>query len=331
MRKAHILGAAMVLAAGLAQGAAQAGERVDLVLNWVAGSDHAPIYWAQKLGWYEQAGVDLVIEEGRGSGASVKKVGVGASGLGIADLPTALQGRGKGADVVAVMAIYANNPYGLYWRKDSGIATVQDLKGRKIGNPPFDAARQMWPAIAKAIGIPADSVEWVNIAPDAKVQSLKAGVIDVTTHFYNAHFLYERLFGDELGFLALRDVGFNPYGNAIIANGAWLKEHQAAAEAFVQVTQKAFAECYAKTRECIETFSAMVSQKPEDIMASWEQVVVLMDHPAFRDHAIGYFDPARLKTDYQYVAESFEIEAFDVTSAYTNDLLDMSVKLKLDR
>ena len=35
----------------------------------------------------------------------------------------------------------------------------------------------------------------------------------------------------------------NPYGNSIIANGAWLKANRDKADKFVKITQKAFADC----------------------------------------------------------------------------------------
>ena len=58
--------------------------------------------------------------------------------------------RGKGVDLVGVMNVYANSPQGLYWLKSSGIKSVKDLAGKKIGNPAGDGARTMWPALAKA-------------------------------------------------------------------------------------------------------------------------------------------------------------------------------------
>jgi NitT/TauT family transport system substrate-binding protein len=321
------LAAALALGVGLAAPAARAAEEVTLVLNWVAGGDHAPIYWAKAEGWYEDAGVDLTIEEGRGSAASVQKVGAGAAQLGIADLATALQGRGKGADVVGVMAIYANNPYGIYWKKSSGIASVQDLAGKKIGNPPFDAARQMWPAIADATGLDPDSVEWINIKPAAKIQSLQADVIDATTSFYNIHYIFERALGDDMGFVALREVGFNPYGNSIIANGAFIEAHRDTVAAFVAVTQKAYAACLADPTPCNQTLADAASQKIEDVNANWALVVELMDHPVTRANGLGYFDPARLEQDYTWVDASFDIEAYDITDAYTNEFLDTAVKM----
>ena len=97
--------------------------------------------------------------------------------------------------MVAVMNIYANSPYGMYWLKSSGIKGPKDFAGKKIGNPPWDAARQMWPALAKKVGVDGKSVKWVNIQPNAKLAALKAKSIDVTTSFYNIHHIFKRELG----------------------------------------------------------------------------------------------------------------------------------------
>ncbi len=132
---------------------ALAAESVNLTLNWTPTADHSPFYYAKAQGWYEKAGIDLTIEIGRGSGVSALKVGSGSSPFGIADLATALVARGKGADVVAVMSIYANTGQTFYWLKSYGVNGVKDFPGHRIGNPPGDASRVMWPAFAKAAGI----------------------------------------------------------------------------------------------------------------------------------------------------------------------------------
>lgn len=324
-RSALTAAAVAAALAGVTPAAAQ--EELSIILNWTAGGDHAPIYWARAQGWYADAGIDLDIEEGRGSGASVQSVGVGASQLGIADMPTVINGRGTGADVVAVMALYVNSPYGLYWLRSSGIESYEDLAGKTIGNPPFDAARQMWPAIAAAIGIDPESVEFVNIAPEAKVASLQSGVIDATTHFYNVHYIYQRIFGDDLGFVALRDIGFNPYGNAIIAHGPFLEDQPELAQAFVQVTQRAYAACVSDPAPCVAELATAASQREEDVLANWELVVELMTGPDAGSTPLGHFDPARMQETYDFVAASFEFDDFPATDAYTNDLLDASVML----
>ena len=63
---------------------ANAGQSVNLVLNWMPAADHSPFYYAKALGWYEKAGIDLTIEVGKGSGVSSLKVGSGGAPFGIA-------------------------------------------------------------------------------------------------------------------------------------------------------------------------------------------------------------------------------------------------------
>src|ERR1700761_1101033 len=86
----------------------QAGESINLILNWTPTADHSPFYYAKAQGWYEKAGIDLNIEVGKGSGVSSLKVGSGGSPFGIADLATMLVARSKGADVGAVISIHAH-------------------------------------------------------------------------------------------------------------------------------------------------------------------------------------------------------------------------------
>ena len=54
---------ALIAAAAAVLGAlpAAAQEEVTVTLNWTAGGDHAPIYWAQEQGWYADAGLDLYL------------------------------------------------------------------------------------------------------------------------------------------------------------------------------------------------------------------------------------------------------------------------------
>ena len=191
MFKPFILGAVLMAAAS---GPAWAQTQVDFVLNWVPGGDHAPYYYARKLGWYAKEGIDLSIEPGKGSALATQRVGAGATPIGLADMPGVLVAKGKGADTVAVFNVYANSPQGMYWLKSSGITGVKDFVGKKIGNPPADGARVMWPALAKANKIDPKSVTWVNIDANAKLASLKAKAVDVTTSFYNIHHIFQRPF-----------------------------------------------------------------------------------------------------------------------------------------
>jgi NitT/TauT family transport system substrate-binding protein len=315
----------------LGTGAAQAAglDKINFAFQWVAGGDHAPYYYAKKMGLYEKAGLDVSFEHLRGSSAAAQKVGAGAAQLGLADMGVVLVARGKGADLVGVMNVYANSPQGLYWLKSSGIRGVKDLAGKKIGNPAGDAARQMWPALAKGNGIDPNSVTWVNIDANAKLAALKAKTIDATTSFYNLHHVFKRELGEDMGFLAWRDAGLNPYGNTVIAYGPYLRDKKDRVAAFVKVTQKAFSDCVAAPKPCIEALvAAHGALKFDNEMENWELVTELMTDQTSQSKGLGWMDDKRMADDYKLVETFFSIDKpFGVKSSYTNEFLDPALKM----
>lgn len=324
--------AAVAAAAAMAIGAAPAAaqtQKLDFVLNWVPGGDHAPYYYAKQLGWYEKEGIDLNLEPGKGSAIATQKVGAGANPIGLADMAGVLVAKGKGANTVAVYNVYANSPQGMYWLKSSGITGVKDFPGKKIGNPAADGARVMWPALAKANGVDPKSVTWVNIDANGKLAALKAKSIDVTTSFYNLHHVFQRELGDDMGFLAWRDAGLNPYGNSIIVNAKFLEANRPLIDKFVKVTQRAFLECVRKPEPCVQALvDANGALKFDNELQNWKLVEVLMSDKFSREVALGIHEDQRMQDDYELVREYIGIDKpFDVKTVYTNEFLDRSIKM----
>src|SRR5436305_10168724 len=104
------IGAALALSAS----AASAQQKLTFTLNWVAGGDHAPYFYAQKMGFYKQAGLDVDFDTGRGSAASAQKVGAGQSQLGLSDMAGGPLLRGQSLASAGVVNVYANSPPGPY-------------------------------------------------------------------------------------------------------------------------------------------------------------------------------------------------------------------------
>src|SRR5688572_29829170 len=314
----------LMLAAMLAASPAAAQQKLDFILNWVPGGDHAPYYYAKKQGWYAKEGIDLQLEPGKGSALATQKVGAGANPIGLADMGGVLVAKGKGADTVAVFNVYANSPQGLYWLKSSGIKGIKDFPGKKIGNPAADGARTMWPALAKANGIDPKSVTWVNIDANAKLSALKAKSIDATTSFYNLHHVFQRELGDDMGFLAWRDAGLNTYGNSVVVNTAFLAKNKPVIDKFVKVTQRAFAACVADPKPCVQALvEANGALKYDNEMTNWQLVEVLMSDKHSKSVALGIHDDARMAADYALYKEYVGLDKeFDVKTTYTNEFLD---------
>ena len=321
--------AATVLVAAELSATVAAAEPIDLTLNWTPTADHSPFYFAKAQGWYRQAGIELTIESGRGSGVSALKVGAAGSPFGIADLATMLAARGKGADVVALMSIYANTGQTFYWLRSGGVNGVKDFSGHRIGNPPGDASRVMWPAFAKAAGIAPDGVTFVNVGPTAKIAALKSRSVDIISDFYNEHDLKVTEFGSDLGWVNWKDIGLNPYGNALIVNGAWLQGHRRLAEDFVRISQKAFAACVADVAPCLAALLDGASGLDRTTQEhQWERIKFLMTDEFTTNRALGWIDAGRVKNDYNFVATYLGMEKpYDPATAFTTSMLDTAVRM----
>jgi NitT/TauT family transport system substrate-binding protein len=322
--------AALLATTAAPSAAAPPPQKVTMILNWIAGGDHAPYYYAQKMGWYKDAGVDLTLEQGKGSTLAAQRVGAGVDAIGLADMATVMTAKASGANEVAVMNIYANFPEGFYWMKNgSQIKTLKDFEGKKVGNPPGDAGRVLWKALAKINHLNPDGITWVNVQPNAKLGALEGHAVDAVTEFYNFHYNYVKTLGSNMGYLAWKDYGMNPYGNSIIVNADYLKSHHDVIAAFVRVTQRAFATCAATPKPCIDALvDANSGLNANNEMENWREVAQLLDDRSFKTIALGWFDPKRMDQTYQIYSSALDFsKPFDVKTVYTDAFLDKSIKL----
>jgi NitT/TauT family transport system substrate-binding protein len=308
---------------------ANAAESIRLLLDWVPDAGTSPIYFAQEQGWYEEAGIDLTIEFGKGSALSAQAVGAGAVPIAVADLPTAMVAIGKGADIIGIMSLSSYSPQGFYWLKSTGISGPADFKNRSIGNPPGDSARAMWPAFAKAAGIDPNSVKFVNIAPQAKSAALQSLQVDIITEFYTKYELYLQTFGNDLGYASYRQSGLNLYGKAILTNTATMQAKRELLKHFVAVTQRAYAACLVDSNPCLAALIKKVSGINLAVsQGEWRRLSELMASSDWSEKAVGWLDERRVKDDYDLIALYMGVDKpFDPTKAFTSDLLDRSIRL----
>ena len=72
---------------------AKPAAKATIRLDWKAGAQHAPFYYAKDKGYYTAEGIDLQIIPGSGSSDSVKQVGAKAVDFALAFVPREVQVR----------------------------------------------------------------------------------------------------------------------------------------------------------------------------------------------------------------------------------------------
>src|SRR5437773_5373820 len=171
MKRLAVLVAVLVLAVAGAP-AAQPTQKLVFALNWFAVGDHAAYWVALDRGYYKAKGLDVELQNSKGSGDSIAKVDTNRADIGLADAVVVIPRIAQGAKIKIVGAVFDLTPLNIWTRKDTGITKPKDLEGKLLAAPPGDSQRQLFPAFARLNGIDASKVKWLNIEPAAKFVAL---------------------------------------------------------------------------------------------------------------------------------------------------------------
>ncbi len=243
MHKRRLLTAALAtatLAAGIVlPAAAQQLTPVRFQLDWRFEGPAALFLLPVAKGYFKQAGLDVSVDAGNGSGGAVTRVASGSYDMGFADLASVMEFHANNPDApnkpVAVMMVYNNTPASVMALKKSGITQPADLAGKKLGAPVFDAGRRAFPIFAQANKIGA--VQWTAMDPPLRETMLVRGDVDAITGFTFTSLLNLEARGvkaADVVVLPYPDYGVKLYGNAIIVSPKFLKEKPETVKAFLK-------------------------------------------------------------------------------------------------
>ena len=148
---------------------AQAQDNVSLRLNWYLGGLHVPFYYGVDRGFYRQEGINLTINEGRGSANTVQVVGAGTDTFGLADSSSIINLISKGGEIKSVMNILSSTGFSVVSAASAGIRTPKDIEGKTLAVSPGDPIRGLLEAVAAHNKVDISKVRFVQVDPAAKV------------------------------------------------------------------------------------------------------------------------------------------------------------------
>ncbi len=305
----------IILAVGVAFTALPvAGEEaVNFALDWVVNGTHAPYFVARDKGFYRDAGLDVTISRGFGSGDTVKRVATGSAQIGLADSGAIIASRANDDVPVRMVAmIYDHATLGLIYLAQSGIKVPKDIEGRTIGRTASGASVNMFPGFLKANGIDRSKIREVVVDGATFAPLLMSGQADAVLE-QSINIGKFRRAAAQQGKTALAmsyaDFGLEAYGNALIVNPVTLREKPEMVRRFVAATLKGMVYAFDHPDEAI---AALRKSNPEvDADAAMDELVTLKEmdtNAGLRKNGLGTIDVARLEKTRDIVTEALSLK-----------------------
>ena len=147
-------------AAALALGvtSAYAADKVALQLKWVTQAQFAGYYVAADKGFYADENLEVEIKPGGPDIAPAQVIAGGGADVVLDWMPSALASREKGLGLVNIAQPFKSSGMMLTCRKDSGITSPADFKGKTLGVWFFGNEYPFLSWMSK-LGIPTDGSE----------------------------------------------------------------------------------------------------------------------------------------------------------------------------
>ena len=131
MKKLTLLVAATAIS--VAAFSAQAADKLTLQLKWVTQAQFGGYYVAKDKGFYDEVGLDVTIKPGGPDVAPAQVIAGGGADVVVDWMPAALATREKGVPLVNISQVFAKSGMMLTCRKDMGVETANDFKGKTLG------------------------------------------------------------------------------------------------------------------------------------------------------------------------------------------------------
>ena len=219
---------------------------VSIALNWIKNVEFAGIWVAQQKGWWRQAGLNVTGRAYDFSNDPDVLVGAGKATFGFQDGASVIIARAQGIPIKAIYASAQQSPFAFITMPTSGIKTVRDFKGKRIGYQAHQ--KYVLEAMLNHEGLSLKDVQPVVVQFDPVV--LLAGKVDAYLAFSTNEPIELALTkGLKVNQIPASRYGYNFYSDVLFTTDSVIKSNPALVRKVVSVMDRGWRYALAHPQE----------------------------------------------------------------------------------
>ncbi|WP_407638264.1 ABC transporter substrate-binding protein [Aureimonas frigidaquae] len=245
MRKTGLSALSLTL---LISGTALADTDIRFTLGWKTQGSDAAMLLALDKGYFEEEGLNVTIDQGEGSGATVTRIMSGTYDAGFGDINAIIQNAATRPDEAPVMVynMWSKPPFTIVSKKETGIQTPADLEGKTLGGAQGTPTTRLLPVLTRFNDVDLATVGVDNMAPNLQEPMLIRGDIDgalvfnITSHF---NLLQNRQDPEaDFNWLNFGEYGLDLYSNGVMVSQSMIRDNPDAVRGLVRAINRAAVE-----------------------------------------------------------------------------------------
>jgi NitT/TauT family transport system substrate-binding protein len=237
---------ALAIGSVLLTGSAFAQETtIKFTLGWKTQGSDAAFFYAKDKGYFKEEGLNVVIDQGEGSGATVTRIMSGAWDAGFGDVNAIIQNAStRPADApVMVYMMWNQPPFAIVTKNTSGIKTIKDFEGHTLGGAQGTPTTRLLPVFIQKNGLASDKIKVTNMAPNLQEPMLIKGDIDAAlvfniTSYFNL-VLNRQDPEKDYKWFSFGEFGLDLYSNGVMVSQKLLASNPKAVAGLVRAINKA--------------------------------------------------------------------------------------------
>lgn len=159
---------------------------IKMAIGWLPEGQFNFVFVAKEKGFFQKHGLDVTVDNLKGSGAALNGLAGGHYDAVIADMGMMIAGVGRGFDHISLAVIQHKSPAGVVALEGRGIEKPKDLEGKTYVTDHASGERVAWKAFVKMAGIDESKVKILFAEPRVWDAMLLEGKVDVRGSFYCA-------------------------------------------------------------------------------------------------------------------------------------------------